>query len=329
MPKPKDAELNTQLDKEGDDKDKSRDNAEDNNSGKSAKLEEKSGDIFITLPGDSPKEEDDDEPAERPPETAETRRRNRYREQIERATAAEVRSRQLEEENRALREMQLHALRQQPFAQPSAQTADPLDTEIKSTQAQRRRLFDVYTLAVQNRALQPGDQERYIEESEALEEKMQGLRIKKHLRDNTPRVDPQVEEFNYVRNSNPDVFGNPRAVMTLQSIYYRKRAQDRPDSRETLEEAIDETRKELRLGPYRNMPVSQNTKEKYTGVPRGMGTNANEAQPVQIKMDKHMRKMADAAFPHIKDQNKRYQQWANTAGREVIRDMMKEKEARD
>ena len=85
-----------------------------------------------------------------------------------------------------------------------------------------------------------------------------------------------------------------------------------PYSQDTIDKSMDAAERQFRLGKYKNgvpQTPSPQMRERLQGSPRGGGSGGGEKSEGQVVMTKEMRKMANAAYGHIKDEGKRYKAW--------------------
>jgi hypothetical protein len=101
----------------------------------------------------------------------------------------------------------------------------------------------------------------------------------------------------------------------------QKEALGEPQNEATFKKVMDETRKQFRIGSYAMQPASPEVKARYLGAPRSGGVPRETDTVTSIKPNKDMKRMANAAYGHIKDEGKRLQQWAKDVGWDVVREM--------
>lgn len=129
-----------------------------------------------------------------------------------------------------------------------------------------------------------------------------------------------------VRTQNADIFNwkhpsaphnaPPTGGAIFESIWKRMVwAENRPDTPDTMNEALAETRKYLKLG--KSPSPSDSLKSRLTGAPRG-GATSKEA-PKSFPMTKEYKRLARAAYPHLSE-DKAFQRWVQTTGRKLLED---------
>lgn len=128
------------------------------------------------------------------------------------------------------------------------------------------------------------------------------------------------------RARHADVYSHSQADYMLQyadghfhQAIARARAQGREVNMEELrDDAIDAAREQFGLTPRhrRHHRPGPAERARFTGAPTSGGTGSQGQKTVKVTKD--IRTMADAAFPHIKDPNKRVEHWAATAGKRLV-----------
>lgn len=250
------------------------------------------------------------------PQDREGKKRNRYREAKEEAEAEREKRLKAEAENAALR-----AIQSQSAGVTPVPSSDPLQEEIDKTWQERIRLAEQYNQRTQAGQLSDDDDKRMRSEARKLEEKSQQLQYRKLQRDDAMNVDPRQENITMVKMRHPDVAENGQALNWADGEARKRIAKGEQYSMSLVDEIMEEARREFRLGKYRHgVPSDRKTQARYHGAPRGGGSppSPSDRIPNKVKMTPAMRRMADAAFPGIKDPKKRYQHWAKTAGRSFL-----------
>jgi hypothetical protein len=118
-----------------------------------------------------------------------------------------------------------------------------------------------------------------------------------------------------IRNRHQDVYTKPAAVAYAEGEFRKLRAMGKPDSQETLDIAMHAARRAF--GLTREPAPSDATRSRFAGPPRGQST---VREPGVVRMTAELRRMANAKYSHIKDEEKRYKMWANNEGRSLSED---------
>lgn len=278
--------------------------------------------------------EDDGDDGDIPNEpTRKEKKRARYREQQERAERAERAYEQAMANQQALMQ-QIIASQQQSRepAQPNKSFEDRYrDTEFELVDLRQefsRRSME-YAQAQQN---MPRDElARFIDRQREIEVRKQELLSERYIERNNllpQQVDPRQQqaqmELAVLRAQYADVTQNQQAALYTDYAYKRLRAEGKPDTIETARLAFEEARKTvLKKTPSAPRPTEAQ-RSRYTGQPNGAAParGGEEGGPKLIKMTKEMRRMADTAYPHIKDDKKRWKLWYESKEAAAMRSKM-------
>lgn len=262
---------------------------------------------------DDDREEPDDEPQERPQSRRE-RRGNRYREAIERAERAE---------QAALRAEQLAQQLQQRVQAPPQQQAPDMASRYEEDYARNQQeqlsLAEFYQLRdreTQGR-MPEEERQRFLARSRELQLQASEIAVARAQTLQQSRAQPPVDPYvAMLRAKYSDVNSNPIAHGEARQFYLKQRAAGVPEGPDLLEKALEHGRAYLRgeASPRQSKRPSAQQQSKYTGSApgssqaRGGGegkSNGRVTLPEGLSM-KEFRRMADKAFPHIKDDQKRY-----------------------
>lgn len=219
----------------------------------------------------------------------------------------------------------------QPQPQPQQKPAEPdaLDSEYDGLIAQQSNLQNKLNAAYERKASQT-EIDAIQKEGFDLRKKFSSNEYRRNLRDHgggqqsgmTPRqVEAQVAQAR-MRDEHGDVLGRKDAALYFQGAFQQLMATGKPDDWNTIAEAAEAARKHFRMPSKVKRPApTPQQQQRLAAVPRGAGPRAEEpAQRRTIKMTKENKRMADEAFPHIKDQAKRHQKWANEVGPKLLDD---------
>lgn len=255
------------------------------------------------------------------PVTRNERRQNRFREVAERAERAERAAEEMRAQYQQLMQQQMQLMQQQ--ATPPQQ-GKSFEDSYREVEMELIRLRGDYSNRLQQYANAGRDMPQdelasYIDRNRDLEVRKQSLLSDNYIERNNLRpqqVDPRQQqiqmELAVIRAQNADVFQNRVAALHVNYAYQRMLAEGKPDTIQTASAAIEEARRVvLKKGPAGSATQpSQAQKARFTGQSAGgSGPAREQGQPQRIVMTKDMRRMADAALPHIKDDKKRWSTW--------------------
>jgi hypothetical protein len=275
------------------------------------------------------REEEDDGAETTQPErpSRKERRQNRFKEAMERAERAEQAAAAQAQRLAQLEQMVRGGGQQVPQQQgPSVQD---YDNALSANQKEQLWLSKQYQIRLNQLQGQMAaeEEEDWLRRNGELKDREQALRIEKVAMANGYR--PQQQQENPVvvmlRAEYHDVEGNPAAKAYAQAFYRSAVARGEAEGLPLLRKALDYGREWLggdgqapRPGG-RAKPTAQ-TQSRFTGSApgaspaRGGGDsrqNTRVTLPDGLSM-KDFKRMADKAFPHIKDDGKRYTHYYKT-----------------
>lgn len=245
-----------------------------------------------------------------------------------------ARNEALQEENQRLIQSQnaileeIRAMRQQPPA--PAQTApasDPDKPELDAIYREQRALIleqQAYGNAIT--AEQQSDLEARARE---LEQRKFRLAARKEIRESgigRPST-PGQEQVQALRMRHHDVISNPRAKMFAEGQYNILKADRFPNRAPTeseevalIEESMQMARSKYGMGGGQPAGPPRATRSKYAAVGRG-GASGGNAPREKFVMNEKTNRLADRAFPHIKDTRARRQKWVNECSADYVAEM--------
>lgn len=242
-------------------------------------------------------------------------RNSRYWMNREQREAYEADIRRRDEELTLLRQQQAMYLQQQQamLARQSApvEQRDPVDDEIQTLTQRGKLIRDQHDLKRRSGQLTLEEHRQLEEELNKVELSIVEKVTEKKLRQHMPQQgNPQQAALKtHIDMTYPDVVANPSAIRWAAGYETQQLAMGRQPP---LEEIMESTRKQFRMGRYNQtaprVPPAY-MRDRLSGAPRGGSAGTGEA-PRQFVMTKDMKKMANAAFPNIKDENKRYAAFA-------------------
>jgi hypothetical protein len=265
--------------------------------------------------------DDDAEPAEPASASPEERASRRERRAARRDRLVEESSARAEaaERRAAAAEERAHNLAQQAIARPAARDrapdteADPLDVErkriIRDRVAFNRRYQDISARSAKGEAT-----EKEIEELEQegldLEDRVQENAVARHMRKNAPQqVDPRVIANQARMRSIAPELDDPRFQRIFKPLWDLEVARAGKDDFPEFEAAVTKARAELGGGPQRRPERTASELSKHTGISRGATSSAPTGARTVV-LTKEDKRMANAAYRHIKDEDERYKTFA-------------------
>jgi hypothetical protein len=119
-----------------------------------------------------------------------------------------------------------------------------------------------------------------------------------------------------IRARHEDVYAKPQAVQYAEGEFRKLRAMGKPDNADTLDAAMNAARRAF--GMSKEPPPSDVQKSRFAGSPRGNAAPGRE--PGVVRMTPELRRMANAKYSHVKDEEQRYKLWANREGKALLED---------
>lgn len=274
---------------------------------------------------DESPEEDDDESGKK---TRQEKKRDRFKQLKEERDEERKRAQELEKRLASIEQraaaypdpntLQQHLLQR---GQPQQAQEDPTDSELQDVYSQQEQLFQ-YANAQWNN-LDRTEREKIQKRARDLDEKKAELLYQKAAKKHQPQQPDQRQLVRQtlqaqIQHEHSDVYQNPAAVQYANGEYARLRHQGYPDSMETLKQAMDSARGAFGMKRRASEAVkpTEAQRRRLAGMPKGGGEGG--AKRRTIKMTQDYKDMADAAFPNIEDDAKRYQHWANTVGKKLV-----------
>lgn len=261
--------------------------------------------------------DDDDEPeteeaAGEP--TRKEKRANRWREVQERAERAERAAEAAMAQQQQIMQ-QLIAMQQprEPQVDPRQQLDDTYEkTELELIDLRRTYSMREHQYAQAGQQMPQEELLGFVRKQRDLEVRKQAAMSDYYVTQNGYRQDPRAQqvqtELAVLRAQHADVFANRAAAFHVDYAFKRMtQAEGKPDTIATAQEAIAEAR---RMVLKQGAKPTQSSKAKYTGGSSGAGGGAaaREGTPV-LKINESGKRMADMAYSHITDDNKRYETW--------------------
>lgn len=269
-------------------------------------------------------EEEDDDPAEPAPKTRKEKKAERTwmnkadRDALERkAIEAEARA---DADRRALQQVTMMASQ---FARPQQQQADPIDQELERVNHERVALDDLYAARYRDtqNPLTQDELKKFKEQAVALEDRKTGLIV--HKVNRQQGIGPQQNAGEqavraYLASNYAEASQDRRALAHAGGVQAMEAAAGKdPWSVEVINKAMDSAERAFKLGKHKFGEPHEpdpNLRDRYVGAPRGSTGRGGGGGERKVVMNKEYREMANKAFPHIKDDAKRWAHWAKTTG---------------
>jgi hypothetical protein len=262
---------------------------------------------------------DDDEPA---PRNRDEARSNRYWMNKKQREEYEENIRRRDEQIANLQQQMQYSIQQQQQqllqqrVAPQAEVRDPIDEEVSALSRKLRLIREDYALKAQQGRATPEETARLTEEFEKTELQIMEKMAQKATRSHAPQGDPQLAAIKaHIDITYPDVVKNPAAIQWAAGYEKQQMAMGRNPS---PEETMEATRKAFRIGKHAHTaPRTPPTymADRLSGTPRGANGGNGDA-PRQVTMTRELKKMANAAFPKIRDERKRYEAFAKLQAEE-------------
>lgn len=277
------------------------------------------------VPIDPPEKDDDDEAEAKPTETPEEResRRERRRERGRLYKEAQELRERLERQEREFadhrsrtdREMQILRMERAVAQAPKREEEDPVAKELDGVFAEEDALLARWGALTPEQ--QAANREEYVSKMRAIERKKGVAYAKAAIpkQQQAPQMDERTVHQTILRGKYPKVYGDQRALAYAHSIYNAKVARGAVDSMDLADEVMRETMAEFGLGDPPD--VSDAERRRHVSTPRG-GRMGAAPKPRTIVMTKEYKEMANAAYPHIKDEKQRHAKWAQEVGPEIL-----------
>lgn len=221
--------------------------------------------------------------------------------------------------------MQQMMLRQQQLMQNpqgGQPPADPLQDKLNAIR-ERKRALQTEVNGIDHKTVTPEMIRQYEERAYKLQDEEREVEFdmiarRRGMRPHNPH-EAVAQQF---AMKHPEVMGNASYRQIVQGNYQKLRLQGRPDSADTVEEAIDMVKRDFKLGKYAgggNGGHQRVDRSKYVGMPRGVpGSGSGDGGSVKkVVMTKEFKKMAESANPGLKPE-KAWERWANGPGRRLL-----------
>lgn len=212
--------------------------------------------------------------------------------------------------------------------QAPAPAAEPKEDPLIAERDQLRKEYNAHMSRFREVSSKEGVTQAEIdklqEEAWELKDRMDTNVVRREMARNKPAADAEALKTSQqnaqtqLHARHGDVTRDARATKFFQANYAKLLASGAPDTWETLDLAMDQTRTELRMTPRGGPPApSAAQKQRLSGMGRGGGGSGAEPKEKGIKLTPEIKKMANAAYPHL-PKEKRLQAWANASGKHFL-----------
>lgn len=261
-------------------------------------------------------DDDDEEPVG--PSRLEKKRSRKWMSVEERERLAGIERENVQNKARAdaatLALQQIAPLLQQNRQQ--AQRVDPIDAELDRADADRARLDREYTLRVKAGGMTEDEADGFRKQAVALERTQQTLIAQKAIRGMTPQTNHAEQAIRtWLVANHPEGSREQRVLDYAEGIQKMEYASGKdPWSPEVMSKAMNAAEAHFKVGKYKygaSREPDPVLRDRYAGAPRSSsgGSGGKGGGARKVAMDETMIVMANAAFPHIKDDAKRYKTW--------------------
>lgn len=245
----------------------------------------------------------EDDESEQPDESPrQEKRKSRWKEHTERTAQVEERNKALEEQNRLLMEQMQRSnhLGEQMLSRMDESRPKPKDELQAAREAaleKRKALQAEYNEARKAGAITEELYNRFQERNNAIEDEIRIADTKLAVRESMPRQDPNQAGVQAVlmrvHAQYPEVMTHPQAKDYSSLRYQQLLIAGYPVGWETLDKAMEDTRKEFKIQRPGQAQRQERRRELYTGPQRG-GPQEQEDNDDAAVLDIHERRMARA-----------------------------------
>jgi hypothetical protein len=275
----------------------------------------------------APSEPEEDRPSRR--ERRRARGEDIIQAERQRADAAERRAQEALQAMQQLAQRPVIVQAPQPQQQPQQPQQNPYEYEAYLLRQEQERVTMAY-----NDAARRGDHatlQQLEQQAWSVRDRMEKNAFRRNYAEiqrempqrqqaSQQQITPEVIQAEVAKvqlmEKHGDVISDRRAANIFRAKYAEALAMDQPDNWDTIDRVAEQTRMQLRMKPKNGKVTTDAQRARFGGMRTGATGTPDTGRKV-VKMDKFARSLADAAFPHIKDDGKRYQHWANTVGAKI------------
>lgn len=283
--------------------------------------EESSPDPVLNMEEDEEDDEDDTEP-EVPKPTRKEKKASRTwmpAEEKERLIREAAEAKAAASANAQAMQLLQQTLQRLPLGGPQQPQKDPADDELERIDDERLALEREFASRVNDtkNLITKEEQEQFRRRALKLERRQTEVITNKQVRG--MGIAPQRNEQetiirNYIATRFPEASQSQQALNWAEGVQKQMMAEGKqPWSTEVIDAAMDSAEKRFKLGKYKNSTPKQEPdpvlRDRLQSTPRSANGSPLKGQKT-IVMTKEFRQMANAAYPHIKDEKKRWAKWA-------------------
>lgn len=282
--------------------------------------EESSADPVLNMEDDEEDDDEDEPPAPKPSRKEKKASRTWMpAEEKERLIREAAEAKATAAANERAMAMLQQTLQRLPLGGQQQPQKDPTDDELERIDEDRLALEREYASRV-------NDTKNLITQDEMNQFRKRAMKLERRqtevITNRTIRgmgVAPQRNEQetiirNYVATRFPEASQSAQALAWAEGVQKQMMAEGKNAwSTEVIDAAMDSAEKRFKLGKYKNSTPKQEPdpvlRDRLQSTPRSANGSPLKGQKT-ITMTKEFRQMANAAYPHIKDEKKRWAKWA-------------------
>lgn len=227
----------------------------------------------------------------------------------------------LQQENRQLadRLARLEGAHVQLASQRQGPPVDPYETKLQEIESRRDVQISAMEAEIKTGRYTEERQKHYKQVGEQLDRERVDTMVERRMAAHQPQVAAHVQTTvaqNQWRMQYPEIYSNPRAEAWASARRQQLLAEGKPDSVETIHEAIGDAKRHFKLGaqPRESSPSERS---RLSGHPAtGGSANAGPKKGDGIVMTRELQRIARAAYSHLKPEEAD-KKWAQTTGKKM------------
>lgn len=187
---------------------------------------------------------------------------------------------------------------------------DPLDAAEEELDQQNNSLIREYQAV--EKTLTEAQRDQFRTRASALEKKKFDLRIARANRNSQPSQEQVARQENHqlLVARYPDVCADQRALNWATLEYQKAVIEGQPGGWETTDAVMRRARTQFKMGDLGKRQADPANRTRLAGQPRGASAGGGGEDKKVFRMGEKEKEMADAAYPHIKDEKVRYAHFA-------------------
>lgn len=204
------------------------------------------------------------------------------------------------------------------FQKPPA--IDPYQKAMDDAYDRKLSAWQMYGEALRNESLTDERRADLLQKARSADDDYNRQLFQQEL---TKHSKKSQEDPNLValKHKYPDVMFDPRAARYAYGEYQRRKVLYPDKSEDQLvEEAVQDTRKQLRIGPFSQ--GSPNSRQKFYGTTRGaVAAGRDKPRTINLREHPHILRMANEMYSHIPDERKRLETWVKENGSQYLKEL--------